>query len=139
MINVEEFKQNKKDFDVKKMQSKISQYCKKADHDACCDCELYDLRTPNEHGTGCIYDSDIDNLKARCDRIDELEREHSVELTEEHEHSVELTESELISLLEFIELEFIDSIRDNEETDNMEYLCNMCRVYEKAKEALKID
>jgi hypothetical protein len=50
---------------------------------------------------------------------------------------LELTKLQIENLIEFFELEFIDSIRHDDSVDNMEYLCDMCDVYKKLKEALK--
>lgn len=50
---------------------------------------------------------------------------------------LELTRSQVINLVEFIELNFIDSIRDDENIDNMGYLCNMCDIYKALDELSK--
>lgn len=44
-----------------------------------------------------------------------------------------LTNSEAKNLMEFIQYEFIDSIREDEEIDNIEYVCDICRAYSKLK------
>lgn len=44
---------------------------------------------------------------------------------------VEITNSEAESLADFISLNLIQVIRDDEDVDSMEWLCNLCRIYEK--------
>ena len=46
---------------------------------------------------------------------------------------IELTTSQIENLMEFIEFEFIDSIRRNTECDNINYLVDMCDIYKKLK------
>ena len=47
-----------------------------------------------------------------------------------------LTFSQVENLAEFFELNFIDSIRDDAELDNIEYVVDMCEIYTKLKKAL---
>lgn len=42
---------------------------------------------------------------------------------------VELTKSQCLNLAEFIEFSFIDSIRNDTDVDNMNYLVDMCDAY----------
>ena len=51
-------------------------------------------------------------------------------------YNIVLTKSQVNNLLEFFEINFIDSIRNDEEIDNIEYLCNMCDIYKKLKEGV---
>lgn len=44
-----------------------------------------------------------------------------------------LTKSEVRSLIDFIKYDFISSIRKDEELDNIEYVCDICRAYRKLK------
>lgn len=48
--------------------------------------------------------------------------------------NIELTNSQVENLMEFFEFEFIDSIRNNTDIDNMDYLVDMCEIYKKLKE-----
>ena len=48
---------------------------------------------------------------------------------------VELTKSQCKNLAEFIEFNFIESIRNDTEIDNINYLCVMCKAYEILVEA----
>ena len=48
---------------------------------------------------------------------------------------IELTKSQIDNLMEFFEFEFIPSIRENEECDNINYLVDMCDIYKKLREA----
>lgn len=50
--------------------------------------------------------------------------------------NITLTISQIQNLIEFIEFEFIDSIRDDEEIDNIDYIVDMMDVYKKLKETL---
>ena len=50
---------------------------------------------------------------------------------------LELTKSQVENLLVFFEMDFIESIRNHTDIDNMEYLCDMCDIYCKLKEELK--
>ena len=47
--------------------------------------------------------------------------------------TLELTHSQVENLKEFFEFEFIPSIRNNPECDNIEYLVDMCDIYKKLK------
>lgn len=53
--------------------------------------------------------------------------------------NVEITRVQAESLLDFIEYEFIDSIRHADDCDNMEYVANICDVWRACKMALKED
>lgn len=46
-----------------------------------------------------------------------------------------LTESQIDNLIEFFDLYFIRSIRDDEELDNLHYLIDMCDIYKRLLEA----
>ena len=46
----------------------------------------------------------------------------------------ELTEDERISLAEFIEVYFIDSIHNDPDVDNLKWVCDICSAYRKLKE-----
>lgn len=48
---------------------------------------------------------------------------------------VELTKSQIDNLMDFLEFELIPAIRRNEETDNINYLVDMCDIYKKLEEA----
>jgi len=48
---------------------------------------------------------------------------------------VEITNEQASSLLDFIEFNFIDSIRNDQDCDNMGYICNICEIYKKLKES----
>ena len=48
---------------------------------------------------------------------------------------IKLTESQIRNLMEFFELEFINSIRNDTEMDNISYLVDMCDIYKKLKDA----
>lgn len=50
--------------------------------------------------------------------------------------NISLTISQIENLKEFIEFEFIGSIRDDEDIDNIDYIVNMMDAYKKLKEAL---
>ena len=43
--------------------------------------------------------------------------------------SFEITKGQIESLIEFIDLNFLTSIRNNEDIDNMDYICNICDIY----------
>lgn len=51
---------------------------------------------------------------------------------------IELSKSQIDNLIDFFDFEFIDSIRRNEETDNMKYLVDMCDVYTKLEKANRL-
>ncbi len=48
---------------------------------------------------------------------------------------IELTRSQINNLIDFFDYEFINGIRNDTETDNMNYLVDMCDIYKKLKEA----
>lgn len=52
---------------------------------------------------------------------------------------IELTKSQVDNLMEFFEFEFIDSVRNNTDIDNMNYLVDMCDIYKKLKEGAEND
>jgi len=52
----------------------------------------------------------------------------------EKTYSLELTKSQIENLKEFFEFEFIDSIRDNTDIDNIDYLVDMMEIYKQFKE-----
>lgn len=47
----------------------------------------------------------------------------------EQKYVLELTKSQAKNLTDFIEYNFINSIREDEDTDNIWYLCDMCDIY----------
>ena len=48
---------------------------------------------------------------------------------------IELSKSQITNLMNFFEFDFIQSIREDEEVDNINYLVDMCDIYKKLKEA----
>ena len=48
---------------------------------------------------------------------------------------VELTKSQITNLANFIEYNFIEEIRNNDDIDNINYLVDMCNAYKVLKEA----
>ena len=53
--------------------------------------------------------------------------------------SFDITKGQIASLIDFIDLHFIPSIRNDEDIDNMDYICNICDIYRnltKAQEAI---
>lgn len=51
--------------------------------------------------------------------------------------NINLTFSQVENLAEFFELNFIDSIRNDTEMDNIDYVVDMCEIYSKLKEHLQ--
>ena len=47
---------------------------------------------------------------------------------------IEITKDEAESLLDFIEVSFFDTIRNDEDVDNLEWAMNIMSVYKKCKE-----
>lgn len=43
--------------------------------------------------------------------------------------SFDITKGQIESLIEFIDLNFIPSIRNDVDIDNMDYICNICDIY----------
>lgn len=52
-------------------------------------------------------------------------------------YEIKLTQSQVENLIEFFELNFIDSIRQDVDIDNMGYLCDMCNLYQNLKKCLE--
>lgn len=50
---------------------------------------------------------------------------------------VELTKSQITNLASFIQYNFIEEIRNNDDIDNINYLVDMCDAYKVLKEAEK--
>lgn len=48
---------------------------------------------------------------------------------------VELTKSQITNLVSFIQYNFIEEIRNNDDIDNINYLVDMCDAYKVLKEA----
>lgn len=48
---------------------------------------------------------------------------------------VELTKSQITNLANFIQFNFIEEIRNNDDIDNINYLVDMCDAYKVLKEA----
>lgn len=55
----------------------------------------------------------------------------------EKEMNINLTFSQVENLAEFFELNFIDSIRNNTDVDNIAYVVDMCEIYSKLKAHLR--
>ena len=55
----------------------------------------------------------------------------------EKDCTLNLTFSQVENLAEFFEFHFIDSIREDEELDNIDYVVDMCEIYSKLKRHLK--
>lgn len=53
--------------------------------------------------------------------------------------SVEFTESQLNNVIEFIEIEFIDSIRRDEYIDNVEYVIDMMNALQSMRRSVQKD
>lgn len=49
--------------------------------------------------------------------------------------AIMLTKSQIDNLIEFFEMEFINSIQKDEDLDNIFYLCEMCDIYKQLKAA----
>lgn len=48
--------------------------------------------------------------------------------------TLKLTDSQVDNLMEFFEFEFIPSIRNNNDCDNINYLVDMCDIYKQLKD-----
>lgn len=48
-------------------------------------------------------------------------------------YKIHLTKSQVENLIEFFEISFIDSIRNDADIDNIHYICDMCNVYQELK------
>lgn len=53
--------------------------------------------------------------------------------------SIKLTDSQIDDLIEFIELYFITSIREDGYIDNIDYIASICDVFVKLKKAKEED
>lgn len=51
--------------------------------------------------------------------------------------NLRLSESQVSNLLEFFEICFIQSLREDDSIDNMDYVCDMCDIYKQLKEVAK--
>ena len=50
---------------------------------------------------------------------------------------IEITKDEVESLMNWMEIDFIDSIKRDPDCDSMQWLVNMCNIYTKCKNALE--
>lgn len=82
-----------------------------------------------------LKDSDIGICNFREENDNLIEQYYKVAFP--NEFIITLTKTQAENLLEFIDIYFINSIRDDEEVDNMDYLCDMCDVYKKLKDILE--
>ena len=48
-----------------------------------------------------------------------------------------LTPDQAENLADFIDIHFLSEIRENEDIDNLEYVCDMCEIYRKLKAAIR--
>ena len=48
---------------------------------------------------------------------------------------IEITKDEAEGLMDFIEMNIFEIIRENDEIDSIEWLCNIISVYKKCKES----
>ena len=48
-------------------------------------------------------------------------------------YNIVLTKSQVKNLIEFFQFNFIESVRRDEDIDNIEYLCDMCNLYQALK------
>lgn len=55
-------------------------------------------------------------------------------IQEKGNYTLTLTKSQVSNLLEFFDLNFIESIRSYTGVDNMECIVNMCEIYKSLKE-----
>lgn len=53
--------------------------------------------------------------------------------------TITFTEAELASLSDYIQFNLLDVIRTDVDIDNINWVCNMCRIYEKITEAMGND
>ena len=52
-------------------------------------------------------------------------------------YKIYLTKSQVEILIEFFEINFIDDIRNDEGIDNIDYICDMCNVYQELKKCVR--
>lgn len=50
-------------------------------------------------------------------------------------YTIDLTKSQVENLIEFFEVNFIRSVREDDGIDNMAYIVDMCHIYTKLKNA----
>ena len=50
---------------------------------------------------------------------------------------IELTKSQVENLIDFFQFNFIDTIRNDTDIDNIEYVCDMCNTYQTLKECVR--
>ena len=50
---------------------------------------------------------------------------------------IEITTDEAESLMNWMEIDFIESIKNDPDCDSMEWLVNMCNIYSKCKAAVE--
>ena len=70
--------------------------------------------------------------RAETENISETFVENAEELMlnmSEQKYVLDLTKSQAKNLAEFLEFNFINSIREDEDIDNIWYLCDMCDIY----------
>lgn len=82
-----------------------------------------------------LEDSDIGICDFRKENGNLIEQYYKVAFP--NEFIITLTKTQAENLLEFIDIYFINSIRDDNEVDNMGYLCDMCDVYKELKAVLE--
>lgn len=58
------------------------------------------------------------------------------ETKQNKENTIILSKSQIENLIDFFDFHFIDSIRKDDDVDNMEYICDMCYIYQSLKKQL---
>lgn len=52
-------------------------------------------------------------------------------------YEIELTKSQIENLIDFFEINFIDTIRQDTDIDSIGYVCDMCNLHQSLKKSLE--
>lgn len=86
----------------------------------------------------CLGKRNVCDHPHRCDECDHSDGSGGINVNELHRilNEVALTPGEAESLADFLESYLIQIIHNDASIDNIEWLCNLCSVYQKCKNTL---
>ena len=117
---------------IQEKREKIKEYCDQVP-DVCSKCKLYRV----EHCWPEASDDEIEEnyniLFGPPQLLTHPELDDS-DLDQEGSYTLTMTKSQVSNLLEFFDLNFIESIRSYTGIDNMESVVDMCEIYKSLKE-----
>lgn len=116
---------------IKEKREKIKEYCNQTSA-VCSECELYSVERCWTGASDDEIEENYNILFGPPQLLTHPELDDS-DLDQEGNYTLTLTKSQVSNLLEFFDLNFIESIRSYTGIDNMECAVNMCEIYKSLK------